>query len=187
MPLSQRPPGPIERAAEGLVTLGLRIAELATFCMVALIIADVLSRNIFSVSLLISDEISGYLLVAMTFCGAGYSLRSGALLRIEFLLFSLPPRARAVLDVIYDLVAIVVTSILLYELARLTWSTWERKMLAATLIETPIWIPQLVMPIGCVILLTAFLLDLGGSLARLTGRAPPVAASAPKPDFEVLS
>ena len=60
-------------------------------------------------------------------------------------------------------------------------------MLAATLIETPIWIPQLLMPIGCVILLTAFLLDLSGSLARLTGRAPPIAESVSKPELEVIS
>jgi TRAP-type transport system small permease protein len=186
MSLSTRPGGPIGRAAETLVTLGLRLAEVAIFCMVALIAADVICRNVFRFSLLIADEISGYLLVVMTFCGAGYSLRSGALLRIEFLLFSLPRRVRAVVDVVYDLLAMAVTAVLLYELGRLVWSTWARHMVAATLIETPLWIPQLAMPIGCIILLLAFMLDLRDSVARMFGRAP-VTPEPPKPEFEVMS
>jgi TRAP-type C4-dicarboxylate transport system permease small subunit len=186
MPLSVPSAGPIERAAESLVTLGLRLSEVAMFGMVSLIAADVICRNLFKFSLLISDEISGYLLVIMTFCGAGYSLRSGALLRIEFILFALPRRARAVVDVVYDLLAIAVTSTLLYELVRLVWSTWERKMVAATLIETPLWIPQLAMPLGCAILLVAFMLDLRDSAARLLGHARRK-PEPEKPGFEVLS
>jgi len=185
MPLTTRSRTPAGRAAEGLVTLGLRLAEVAIFCMVALIATDVVCRNVFRFSLLVSDEVSGYLLVLMTFCGAGYSLRSGALLRIEFLLFSLPRRVRAVVDVVYDLLAMSVTAVLLYELGRLTLSTWERKMIAATLIETPLWIPQVTMPVGCAILLVAFMLDLTGSVARLFGRVP-VEPQASKPDIEVL-
>lgn len=184
MPLSARPVGPIERVAEGLVTLGLRLAEVAIFGMVTLIAAEVVSRNVANVSLLIADEVSGYLLVMMTFCGAGYSVRSGALLRIEFLLFALPRRIRAIVDVVYDLLALVVTATLLYELTRITWSSWDRHMAAATLMETPIWIPQLAMPVGCAILLLAFLLDLRGSLARLWSRKP--VEPPPAPEFEVL-
>lgn len=186
MPPPARSSGPIGRAADGLVNFGLRVAEAAIFCMVVLIAADVICRNLAGFSLLIADEISGYLLVIMTFFGAGYSLRSGAMLRIEFLLLSLPRRARAVTDVVYDLLAFAVTATLLYELGRLTWSTWERKMVAATLIETPLWIPQLAMPAGCAILLVAFMLDLRDSLGRLFGRAP-VETAPPKPEFEILS
>jgi TRAP-type C4-dicarboxylate transport system permease small subunit len=181
MPVSARSGGPIERAAEGLITLGLRIAEVAMFGMVALIAAEVFCRNVANVSLLIADEVSGYLLVTMTFFGAGYSVRSGALLRIEFVLLALPRRVRAVVDVVYDLLALAVTATLLYELTRITWSTWERHMAAATLIETPLWIPQLAMPVGCVIFIVAFLLDLRGSVARLFAL---VSAEPPAPQCE---
>jgi hypothetical protein len=42
------------------------------------------------------------------------------------------------------------------------------------------------MPLGCAILLVAFMLDLRHSVARLLGRAR-VAPEPEKPDFEVLS
>ena len=81
--------------------------------MMALITADVIARNVFKRSLLISDEVSGYLLVVMTFFGIAYSLRSGSLLRIEFILFALPKRLRGIADVLYDVICLVVCLVLL--------------------------------------------------------------------------
>ena len=115
-------PGPIERAAEASISLGHRIAQVSIACMMALITADVIARNVFHRSLLISDEVSGYLLVAMTFFGIAYSLRSGSLLRIEFLLFALPKRLRGLADVSYDLIALVVCLVLLRSMIRFTTS-----------------------------------------------------------------
>lgn len=178
--------GPIERAAEATISLGHRIAQLAIFCMMALITADVVARNVFRKSLLISDEVSGYLLVTMTFFGIAYSLRSGSLLRIEFILFSLPTRLRALVDVLFDIAALFVCVLLLRAMIRFTWITWEREAVAPTLIETPLWIPQLAMPLGMTILVIAFLLELRGSILRLLGRGP-AAPDQPSQHFEITS
>ena len=178
--------GPIERAAEASISLGHRIAQISIVCMMALITADVIARNVFKRSLLISDEVSGYLLVVMTFFGIAYSLRSGSLLRIEFLLFALPKRLRGVADVVYDLITIVVCLILLWSTLRFTWITWQREAIAPTLIETPLWIPQLAMPLGMLILVIAFLLELRGSIMRMLGRGPAATTEA-TPHFELLS
>ena len=185
-PVGPTKAGPIERVAEASISLGHRIAQLAIVCMMALITADVIARNVFKTSLLISDEVSGYLLVVMTFFGIAYSLRSGSLLRIEFLLFALPKRLRGVVDVLFDVVALVVCLLLLRAMVRFTWITWEREAIAPTLIETPLWIPQLAMPVGMVILVIAFLLELRGSILRMLGRRPtPTTESSPH--FEITS
>jgi len=178
--------GSIERAAETVVSLGHRIAQIAIVCMMALITADVIARNVFNRSLLISDEISGYLLVVMTFFGIAYSLRSGSLLRIEFILFALPKRLRGIADVLYDLIALAVCLLLLRAMVRFTWITWEREAVAPTLIETPLWIPQLAMPLGMLVLVIAFLLELRGSILRMLGRGP-AAPTESAPHFEITS
>jgi TRAP-type C4-dicarboxylate transport system permease small subunit len=185
-PVGPTTAGPIERSAEGAISLGHRIAQIAIVCMMALITADVIARNVFRKSLLISDEISGYLLVTMTFFGIAYSLRSGSLLRIEFILFSLPKRLRGIADVLYDLIALAVCLLLLRSLIRFTWITWEREAVAPTLIETPLWIPQLAMPLGMIVLVIAFLLELRGSILRLLGRGPAAPTEA-SPHFEITS
>jgi len=187
-PQAAGPPaaGPIERAAEASISLGHRIAQVSIACMMTLITADVVARNVFRKSLLISDEVSGYLLVVMTFFGIAYSLRSGSLLRIEFLLFALPKRLRGLADVLYDLVALIVCLVLLRAMIRFTWITWEREAIAPTLIETPLWIPQLAMPLGMLILVIAFLLELRASVLRLLGRGPAASTEA-TPHFEIMS
>jgi TRAP-type C4-dicarboxylate transport system permease small subunit len=181
-----RPAGSIERAAEMTISFGMRLAQLAIVAMMLLISCDVLARNVGGFSLLISDEVSGYLLVAMSFFGIAYSLRSGSLLRIDFVLMAMPPRVRALASVVFDITALGVCLILLRALIRFNWSTWERHMVAPTLIETPLWIPQLAMPIGCSILIVGFLLELRDNVRRLLGRAPPAAPTV-TPELEILS
>lgn len=185
MPDQQHEVHALERLGGAIVTFGLGVAQTATVIMMVLISTEVIARNVFSVSLLISDEFSGYLLVIMSFFGIAYSLRSGALLRIEFILLALSPRLRAMVDVIYDVLAIGVSAVLFYAVIVFTWSTWERHMVAPTLIETPLWIPELAMPFGCLILIIGFLLELRGSIRRLITGAPPPPEV--KPELEVIS
>jgi TRAP-type C4-dicarboxylate transport system permease small subunit len=185
MPEISRQPDALDRVGDALVTLGLRVAQVAVAAMVILITSDVISRNVFKVSLLISDEVSGYLLVCMTFFGIAYSLRTGSLLRIEFILFAMPQPLRKIADVLFDILALALSCILLHVFIRLVLSTWDRHMVAPTLIETPLWIPQLAMPIGGAILVVGFLLELRGSVKRMLGLAPPARTSS-EVDLEVL-
>src|SRR4051812_36036900 len=185
MPEVPQSAGVIEKAAEISISFRHRIAQLSIALMMALITCDVIARNVFRTSLLISDEVSGYLLVVMTFFGISYSLRSGSLLRIEFLLFALPKCLRAIVDILFDLVALIVCLLLLRSMVRFIWITWEREAIAPTLIKTPLWIPQLAMPLGMLILVVAFLLELRGSILRLLGREP-APPSEPTPHFELM-
>ena len=43
-------------------------------------------------------------------------------------------------------------------------------MVAPTLLETPLWLPQLAMPIGCALLFFAFLLELRDHLRAALGK-----------------
>ncbi|MGL1835117.1 TRAP transporter small permease [Rhodocyclaceae bacterium SMB388] len=159
--------GTILRLGDRVVGLGRVIAELCLLAMVILIAVDVVLRNVANRSLLITDEVSGYLLVAIVFFGAAHSLRSGAFLRIAFLFEAMPKRARAVMAVVFDAAAVVLTVLLLYQLGRFTWRNWEFETVATTLLETPLWIPQSVMVLGCAVFLVAVLLELTDSVIGL--------------------
>lgn len=159
--------GTILRLGDRVIGLGRLAAELCLLAMVILIAVDVILRNAANRSLLITDEVSGYLLVAIVFFGAAHSLRSGAFLRIAFLFEAMPNRARAVMAVVFDAVAVVLTALLLYQLGRFTWRNWEFQNVATTLLETPLWIPQFAMFLGCSVFLVAVLLELTDSVIRL--------------------
>lgn len=59
-----------------------------------LVTLEVVSRAVFNVSFHMVEEVTGYLVVALTLLGAGLSLRDGTLFRVAFLFDKLPHPAR---------------------------------------------------------------------------------------------
>lgn len=145
------------------IRLAMYVAEFALLSMAILINVDIFSRNVLEKSIISTDELSGYLLVCVVFLGGAYTLRSGSFLRIEMLIGLLSPRARQLLAILYNIVAIALCSILAWQYFRLVMVSYSRKVLAPTLLETPIWIPQLALPIGMSLVIYALLLELWDS------------------------
>ncbi|MBI4256233.1 MAG: TRAP transporter small permease subunit, partial [Candidatus Rokubacteria bacterium] len=56
---------------------GAVVGAVALAAMILLITAQVVSRRLLSVPLVVADEVSGYLLVIVTFMGLGYALLNG--------------------------------------------------------------------------------------------------------------
>ena len=134
-----------------------RLAELLMLAMMAMITIEIACRSFAGFSLLLVDEVAGYALVAILFLGVTTSFRSGSLLRVEFVFNRLPPRARLWLDGIFDLIGFGFVAILDYAMIKFVLSTFERGMHAPTLLGTPLYIPQSVMPVGTTLLAVALL------------------------------
>jgi len=118
---------------------------------------EVVCRSFLNLSLHFADEVAGYLLVAILFLGVTISFRSGTLLRVEFLLQRLPRRWRLRLEMLFLLIAFLFVLVLDYALIKYVLSTHARGMQAPTLLATPLYIPQAVMPIGVTLLAIALL------------------------------
>ncbi|WP_374445468.1 TRAP transporter small permease subunit [Stella sp.] len=161
-----------ERAADRLIGVGRAGAELCLIAMMALITLEVICRSFLGFSLTIVDETCGYLVVALLFLGAAYSLREQALLRVEFIIVALPRRLRAWVELLFDAAALGFALVILYQLARVAFSSWERGMVAPTLMETPIWLPQLAMPAGSLLLVLGLAAEIARDLRRIAGERP---------------
>jgi TRAP-type C4-dicarboxylate transport system permease small subunit len=155
------------RASDAPIEVACWIAMAAVAAMMLIISAEVIARSLFGWSLLIMDELAGYLLVVMTFFGAAYCLREGALLRIELLFTAISPRASASLSVLFDLCALLLVLLFLHRQILFTWSTWSRGMVAPTLSEIPLWIPQIAIPIGGLLLSYGLVLEIRDGLLRM--------------------
>ncbi len=170
---------PPTRSALGWIVEGCtRAAEALMLAMMALITIEVVSRGFFAYSLLLVDEVAGYMLVAILFLGVTYSFRSGSLLRVDFFLHWLSPRSRHWLEGGYLLVAFAFMAIMDYATIRFVLSTFNRDIHAPTLLGTPLYLPQAVMPAGMTLLAVALLAAAIDSLRRAwagheddTGRA----------------
>jgi TRAP-type C4-dicarboxylate transport system permease small subunit len=143
-------PGPsaIERGSETLCSLFL-------LAMIVLIGAEAIARNVLATSLQVVDEIGGYLLVALTFLSMSVAESHGAFHRVELLQARLGRRARMLSQIAFDVMALVVSGLVTWQLTRLVLNAWRFEDVAPTPLQTPLWLPQSFMAIGMTMLCLA--------------------------------
>ncbi|MEK9606332.1 MAG: TRAP transporter small permease [Gammaproteobacteria bacterium] len=125
-----------------------QLARLALLSLTGLILVEVCLRSVFDLSLGFAEEISAYLVVVLTVFGGAISLRSGHLFRVRVLIDRFTFSVRKNLEILFYLIALVTCLILVWKMAGFTLSSFERGKFAATVLRTPLWIPQIAMPLG---------------------------------------
>lgn len=140
--------------------IGSWISGLCLIAIVLLVGTELICRNLFHFSLLVSDEFSGYLLVGCIAFGMSSSFREGSFLRVDFIYLRFRNRVKRIVDLLYGTLSIVFVGILCYQAYRLASVSFLRGSRAPTLADTPLWIPQAIIPIGFGVLLIALVLDL---------------------------
>ena len=141
-------PSIVDNASEAICSLFL-------LAMIALIGAEAIARNLFATSLQITDEVGGYLLVAMTFLSMSVAESHGAFHRVELVQMRLSRSARIVSQIVFDLMALAASALTSWQLVRFTLNTWRAEDVAPTPLQTPLWLPQAAMGLGMILLCLA--------------------------------
>jgi TRAP-type C4-dicarboxylate transport system permease small subunit len=116
--------------------------------ILALIVGEVLARNVLNISLEFAWEFSSFLMGAAFMLGAAYSLRSGAQIRVMAVLDNLSPPARRWLDIVATLCAALAIAYLTCALAQLAWLSFVRGSRSDKSSELPLWIAQAPLALG---------------------------------------
>ncbi|WP_299360826.1 TRAP transporter small permease subunit [uncultured Paracoccus sp.] len=127
------------RQANRVVALLLGVALVLT---VLFILGDVLLRRLAWGSLGGSDEISGYVMAAVSSWGLAFALIERAHVRIDVLRLKLAAGGRAALDLLAMIVANAIVLLVAFQSWPVLQKTLERGSRANTPLETPLWIPQ---------------------------------------------
>src|SRR5262245_23562536 len=116
--------------------------------MTVAICVEVVLRSFFSMTMEFTDEYSGYMVLATCALGVAYAREQNALLTVDFIVKKLPPSARHWVHVIDSLAALAFSLMIVYYVAGFWLQSIERKLTAATMQHTPLWIPQILLPFG---------------------------------------
>ena len=131
------------------------VCSLFLLTMIVMIGAEAIARNVFGTSLQVTDEVGGYLLVALTFLSMSVAESHGAFHRVELVQMRLSPSFRIVSQIVFDLMALVASVLVSWQLIRLTLNSWHAEDVAPTPLATPLWLPQASMGLGMVLLCLA--------------------------------
>lgn len=132
------------------------LAAVAIVAILAIVCAETVLRQ-FKSSLLVTDEIAGYLNAAAIFLGLAWTLREGGFIRVEILYDRATGGLRQAIRWLIVLTAFAFTGVLLWVCARHVIYAYNRDTRAVSILDTPEWIPQSVMVLGLAVLLLQLL------------------------------
>jgi TRAP-type C4-dicarboxylate transport system permease small subunit len=142
---------------------------LAALCLVALLVMVLLSivSRLAHFQAPGTDAYAGYLMAASGFLALAHTLKRGEHIRVTLLLSALHGAARRAVEVWALAAATLLAALLAFYSARLVWQSRQFNDVSTGNDATPLWIPQLSMALGTLILLVAFVDEL---VLELRGR-----------------
>ncbi len=150
-------------------------AVLAACCMVGLLVTVVLSIAGRQLDFHVrgTDAYAGYLMAAAGFLALAHTLKRGEHIRVTLLVGRLTGRARHWLEVWALVAATLLAALFAIYSVRLAWLSRELNDISTSADAAPLWIPQLPMAAGTIVLLIAFIDEL---VLQLLGRRTEAAA-----------
>jgi TRAP-type C4-dicarboxylate transport system permease small subunit len=149
-------------------------AYLAAVCMVGLlgmILTSIISRLLhFMVPG--ADSYAGYLMAGAGFLALAHTFKRGEHIRVGLLLNALQGKPKKVLEIWALLVSSLIGGALAWYSVRLVWLSYIYHDVSTGNDATPLWIPQIAMALGAVVLLIALIDEL---ILEIMGKRQPVA------------
>ena len=134
--------------------------------------AEVVSRYVLRNPLILSDELGGYALVAISFLGLAYCGMEKGHIRITFIVERLTPRTAG-------WIRVVTLALGLVFLAVAAWVSWQfladsftRNMRSNSMLMTPLKWPQMALPIGFTLFAVVALAQLLAAIADVRAGRP---------------
>lgn len=136
---------------------GAYLSSLLLVSLVLLILTEIFIRYFFDMSTMIADEYSGYLYLASIFLALAYTFNENAHIRINIITSKMSKKSNKIIDVFAGIITIFVLLFTLYRTVLFTYDSYEMEMLSESVSETPLYLTQLVMPLGITLFLLAVL------------------------------
>ena len=158
--------GPLGRALDRLYDASAALGALAMVLLLAMVMLSIVSRQIgFNVPGV--DAYAGYMMAAAGFLAMAHTLKKGEHIRVTLLVSSLQGAARRGIEVWALFAASLLALLSAFYSCKLAWQSHAFHDISTSNDATPLWLPQLSMAIGAVVLAIAFVDEL---VLELRGR-----------------
>ena len=164
MTRSQRVVRLIERVS---VILGGHLMGWLLMVLMFMILVEVLTRYILQSPLSIAEEYGGYMLVAITFLGLGYTWKERGHVRVEWVINALSLKVQSWLRLITLIIATVFALIMIKASCDLVSYSYLFGTRSGSWLRTPLIWPQIVLIIGAVLLFIQLIAELIRAVGNL--------------------
>ncbi|MBS0315220.1 MAG: TRAP transporter small permease [Burkholderiales bacterium] len=135
------------------------LAALMMIGLLVMVLLSILGRQLgFNVPG--TDAYAGYMMAGVGFLALAHTLKRGEHIRVSLLLQALGPSARHRAELFAHAVAVLLSALLAVFSVKLCWQSWQFNDISTGNDATPLWIPQIAMAVGALVLVVAFVDEL---------------------------
>ena len=144
------------------------ILSAATLAFMALLIFyEVFMRYVFKSPSDWGLDLSEFSMVMCVFFAASYVLVRKRHVRVEILLFRMPPKAKLILEIVSSVIMFLFFIILIWKSSEMALRSYTMDWRTPDLASLQIWIPQMIIPLGGIMLALAVIGQLGSQIKAL--------------------
>ena len=166
-PLSYFAVNPLSHIIERLALIVLLVGGLGMLFSMFLGVADIVGTQVLLIPVPGPRELTESTMVLIVFGALAYAQIRRAHIRVELLYLKMPPRGRAVMDVITDLAAIAFFGLILSEAISEAQYSFQIKEATTGLIRFPLWPARFTLVAGCSLTILQLCLHLIQDLIRI--------------------
>jgi TRAP-type C4-dicarboxylate transport system permease small subunit len=157
----------ISRIVERLALIVLLIGGLGMLMSMFLGVADIVGTQVLLIPVPGPRELTESTMVLIVFGALAYAQIRRAHIRVELVYFRMPPRVRAVMDVITDVAAIVFFGLILSQAISEAMYSLQIGEATVGLIRFPLWPARFTLAAGCALVMVQLALHLIEDLIRI--------------------
>lgn len=150
----------VYKGIDSLIKLGAYISGLLIVVATFMIFYEILARTFFNKPTIWATELSIYAIIGSCFLGSAYAVRTYSHITVDLLINNVNDRLKTVLAYLTNAMGLVFSIIFTYAGFHHSMNTYELGVTSASLLRIPMYLPELLLPIGGVLLCLAFILQI---------------------------
>ncbi|MGN7396676.1 TRAP transporter small permease [Peribacillus frigoritolerans] len=148
------------RITDQLIIMGAYLAGLFIILTTFMIFFEVVSRALFNQPTIWATELSIYAIIGSCFLGSAYAVRTYSHITVDLLINNVNDRIKTILAYLSNALGLVFSIIFTFYGFHHSMKTMELDVTSATLLRVPMYLPELLLPVGGVLMCLAFFLQI---------------------------
>ena len=149
----------MRKLLDGLYNSAAALAALFMVLLLVMVMLSILGREL-NFHVRGTDAYAGYMMAGSGFLALAHTLKRGEHIRVTLILSRLSGQARRGLEIWSLAAATALAALFAWYSVKLSWQSWVFHDISTSNDATPLWIPQISMAVGAIVLLVAFADDL---------------------------
>ena len=143
------------------------LGEIGTFLLMAIVFYAVTMRYVFKHAPTWSEEICVYILIGIIWISIAGVLKNNHHISLDLVISNISPRKRNWFEIIISVIGFSFCVVLLWYSIKYTLFQYRFEFKSNTLLEVPLWIPYLLIPVGLTMICLQYVVKIVGYVSSL--------------------